>query len=169
MRKFLVIWALFCCVPLTLAHAEESCGPKSGLCWPIVKRGATGPRVTALQYLLRTRGYPVATDGSFGYATESAVRKFQARNKLQVDGRLGWQSWEALTPPLRAGASGNAVRGLQTLLIQSGSKLRRDGVFGNSTQKALVAFQKPIGLLGTDGKVDDGEWCYLSGGHLDGE
>ena len=68
------------------ARAEDSCGPKSGLCWPVVKRGASGPRVTALQYLLLARGYKIAPDGRFGYTTESAIRKFQVKNKLQVDG-----------------------------------------------------------------------------------
>jgi peptidoglycan hydrolase-like protein with peptidoglycan-binding domain len=153
----------------TRARAEESCGPKSALCWQNVERGATGPRVMALQYLLRARGYNLAPDGKFAFATESVLRRFQRKNRLKVDGKAGWQSWEALTPNLQAGARGNAVRGLQTMLVQAGYKVTRDGVFGASTQKALVSFQRPIGLIGSDGRATDPVWCYLTGGRFDGE
>lgn len=167
--SFGLLLALVCAAPLTIARADESCGPKSGLCWPKVARGASGPRVVALQYLLRSRGFKVVADGKFAFATESAVRRFQAKNKLQVDGRIGWQSWDALTPNLKRGARGDAVRALQTLLNFQGRRMKIDGVFGSATQKAVVRLQKPIALIGEDGKVDDGEWCYASGGHLDGE
>lgn len=166
-----MIWLFVClgCLPLSGVRAEESCGPRSSLCWPKVERGAKGPRVVALQYLLRSRGYKLMTDGNFAFATESAVRRFQAKNKLQIDGKVGWQSWEAITPKLRRGGSGSAVLALQTLLVQAGQKVVRDGKFGLATEKAIGDFQKPIGLLGNDGRVDDGEWCYLVGGRLDGE
>lgn len=145
--------------------ADESCGPKTDLCWPKVERGASGPRVMALQYLLRGRGYKIATDGQFAGATETILRRFQAKNRLQVDGKVGWQSWEALTPSLRRGQSGHAVRALQTLLIQSGYKVIKDGVFGVATQKAITDFRALGEPVGSDFAVDDVEWCYLSGGY----
>ncbi len=150
------------------ARADESCGPKSGLCWPGLERGARGPRVTALQYLLLARGYKLKADGALGYATESALRKFQQTNKLQVDGKVGWQSWEALTPNLKSGAKGNAVRALQTVLSQSGYKVARDGVFGIATQKAVTGFRAVGEPVGVDTQVDDNEWCYLMGGYRRG-
>jgi peptidoglycan hydrolase-like protein with peptidoglycan-binding domain len=150
------------------AQNDESCGPQSGLCWPVVKRGASGPRVVALQYLLRAKGIKLAPDGRFGFSTESALRKFQAKNRLQVDGKIGWQSWEALTPSLEKGFRSDGVRALQTLLNSKGKKVARDGIFGSATQKALASFQKPLGLAsnsGTDGSTaDDWVWCYLCGG-----
>lgn len=163
----LILWTmlvLLALAPMSRAYAEESCGPKSGLCWPVVKRGATGPRVTALQFLLRERGYKIATDGRFGYTTESALRKFQKKNKLQVDGKIGWQSWEALTPSLKRGARGNAVRALQSLLGQGAGKVVRDGIFGGATEKALISFATKAEDPGFDSNVDDYEWCFLSGG-----
>lgn len=164
MRRLIWMLVLVCCAGLSAARAEESCGPQSGLCWPKVERGASGPRVMALQYLLLARGYKIAPDGEYGYTTESAVRKFQKKNKLKIDGKIGWQSWEALTPPLKAGAGGNPTRALQTLLIQAGYKLKRDGVFGNSTAKALLEFEKKSGFAKTRTEVDDPIWCFLSGG-----
>ncbi len=152
------------------AQAEDSCGPKSALCWPEVKRGASGPRVTALQYLLRNRGYKLAPDGKFAFATESAVRKFQAKNKLQVDGKIGWQSWEALTPNLKRGAKGDAVRALQTLLNFQKQKVARDGVFGSATETALEWCRAPYAPTGAPEKhlpasADDFDWCILTGGN----
>ncbi len=148
------------------AQNDESCGPQSGLCWPVVKRGASGPRVVALQFLLRNRGYKVVPDGKFAFATESAVRKFQRKNKLQVDGKIGWQSWEALTPNLKRGAKGDAVRALQTLLVLQGEKVKIDGVLGSATQRAVDDYfgfgeGKPPGS-----SVDDEGWCALTGGQF---
>lgn len=156
------------------AQNNESCGPKSGLCWPKVKRGSSGARVVALQYLLRAKGYRVTPDGTFGYVTESAIRKFQAKNRLQVDGRVGWQTWESLTPNLKRGARGDAVRALQTLLSYQDYKVARDGIFGAATRNAILKFQhtfefQDIELDRADGKVDDGEWCLLINGSINGE
>ncbi len=167
MRK-LCLLMLLCCAPLTIARAEDSCGPKSGLCWPEIKRGASGPRVTTLQFLLRNKGYKISPDGNFGYSTESAMRKFQVKNRLQVDGKVGWQSWEAITPNLKRGARGDAVRALQTLLNYQGKKVKRDGVFGKTTEKAMWSFPIPVEAHGLDDTVDDVEWCYLSGGGFPG-
>jgi hypothetical protein len=170
MRKmFWLVLILGFCTSSARARAEESCGPKSGLCWPVVKRGASGPRVTALQYLLRAKGFKLAPDGRFGFSTESAVRRFQAKNKLKVDGKIGWQSWEALTPNLKRGAKGDAVRALQTLLIFQKQKVARDGVFGSSTQNAVGDVYMPIDVIGFGGEVSDNQWCYLSGGYWKGE
>jgi peptidoglycan hydrolase-like protein with peptidoglycan-binding domain len=47
---------------------------------------------------------------------------------------------------LRLGDRGESVRELQRLLTQAGCALSADGVFGNSTQEALIAFQKRCGL-----------------------
>ncbi len=158
--------------PLSSARADESCGPKSGLCWPKVERGAKGPRVIALQYLLRNRGYKVAADGKFAFATESAVRRFQAKNRLKVDGKLGWQSWEAITPDLKRGAKGNAVRALQTLLNFTHPKVAQDGFFGPETQKIVAKIQ--WNGAGSDPDQGEGEarvqiWCFAAGGCYSGE
>jgi len=61
-----------------------------------LRRGDTGPEVRYLQELLTNAGYAVATDGSFGAATEAAVRAFQAENGLETDGIVGAKTWEAL-------------------------------------------------------------------------
>lgn len=49
-----------------------------------------------IQRMLVARGYRVATDGEFGAKTEAAVRDFQAKHHLGVDGVVGAGTWSAL-------------------------------------------------------------------------
>ena len=59
-------------------------------------RGSTGEQVKRAQQLLRDHGYSVNADGNFGSGMEQAVRDFQRREGLQVDGRIGKETWERL-------------------------------------------------------------------------
>ena len=52
-------------------------------------KGCKGEDVRAMQQLLTLRGVACNPDGSFGPATEKAVRKYQQKKNLQVDGRCG--------------------------------------------------------------------------------
>ena len=60
--------------------------------------GSQGDDVRALQHLLRHMvGYDtVVVDGSFGPATDTAVRDFQSSAGLVVDGIVGRNTWKAL-------------------------------------------------------------------------
>jgi hypothetical protein len=64
--------------------------------WPLVQRGDRGPAVEQLHELLgiAARGEPGY--GTFGPRTEAAVREYQATHGLEVDGRVGRQTWTAL-------------------------------------------------------------------------
>lgn len=68
--------------------------PRSDL--PVLRMGARGRAVTELQRALQARGYPIADDGAFGPRTRAAVRHFQARRGLEVDGAVGRRTWAAL-------------------------------------------------------------------------
>lgn len=66
---------------------------------PTLRRGDKGEYVTLAQTELLQKGYDLGkcgVDGSFGAATEKAVRLFQNDNKLTVDGIVGQQTWAAL-------------------------------------------------------------------------
>ena len=72
---------------------------------PLLKPGATGPAVESAQLLLIHRGYNCGgrkflgretPDGDFGPASEKAVRSFQTKAALAIDGILGPLTWEAL-------------------------------------------------------------------------
>ena len=64
---------------------------------PTLRQGATGDAVRDVQRKLKEWGYyNGAVDGVFGSQTAGAVRLFQQRNGLTVDGVVGPQTWEAL-------------------------------------------------------------------------
>lgn len=70
----------------------------------ILKKGAKGDQVKALQALLIGYGYKMTdssgktygVDGSFGGATDRAVRQYQKDHKLEVDGSVGPATWAEL-------------------------------------------------------------------------
>lgn len=62
-----------------------------------IKKGTQKKSATILlQESLRKAGYHVNTDGIFGPDTDQAVRDFQKKNKLVVDGVVGHKSWMKL-------------------------------------------------------------------------
>lgn len=64
----------------------------------VLRRGRANDAaaVSALQVALTRVGFPLQADGGFGAATEAAVRAFQARAGLPVDGRVGPYTLHAL-------------------------------------------------------------------------
>lgn len=67
---------------------------------PTVRRGSKGATVKLLQRTLK-KNYPLyagklATDGVFGPATERAVKEFQRRSGITVDGVVGPATWGKL-------------------------------------------------------------------------
>ena len=62
-----------------------------------VSYGSQGSDVTELQKLLNKNGYSLDEDGIFGAKTQSAVKDYQQKNKLDVDGIVGTNTWSALT------------------------------------------------------------------------
>ena len=68
-----------------------------------MKNGAKGEQVKALQALLIGYGYKMESngvtygiDGSFGGATDKAVRSYQVANNLEADGSVGPATWGSL-------------------------------------------------------------------------
>lgn len=59
--------------------------------------------VRSIQQFLRSSGYtnrvggPTQVDGKYGPATAYAVKQFQRRLGLVVDGKVGRQTWNAMT------------------------------------------------------------------------
>lgn len=63
---------------------------------PILKRGSRGEAVRSLQMLLNAKGAAISVDGSFGSATDKALREFQESRDLDIDGSCGAETWTAL-------------------------------------------------------------------------
>lgn len=63
---------------------------------PVLKKGAKGDTVRAMQILLNGNGASLETDGSFGGATQRALRAYQEAVGLEPDGSCGRKTWEKL-------------------------------------------------------------------------
>ena len=93
--KLLVAALLIVCAVLPLLSAEAA-----------LKRGSSGEDVSAVQKRLKQWGYYAGSvDGIFGYATERAVRWFQEKNGLTVDGVVGPQTAAAMGLNLKSTVS----------------------------------------------------------------
>lgn len=61
-----------------------------------LREGNSGDLVRGLQTALNARGASIPVDGAFGSVTANAVRSFQSRNGLVVDGLVGPVTWSVL-------------------------------------------------------------------------
>ena len=62
----------------------------------LLKKGSKGDSVKLLQELLNKHGFNLTVDCDFGEITEEAVKQFQRRLNLTVDGIVGSKTFEAL-------------------------------------------------------------------------
>jgi peptidoglycan hydrolase-like protein with peptidoglycan-binding domain len=122
---------------------------------------AASPGVAALQVSLRAHGlYKGPIDGIEGPATDKAIRRLQARARIEVDGVVGPKTRRALgrfarhrfgSRPLEIGKTGWDVASLQFQLAEHGFPSGPfDGIFGPRIERAVQRFQKWAGL-GIDG------------------
>ena len=71
--------------------------------------GSTGSAVSKLQSVLNEHGYDLAVDGIFGVKTQAAVRDYQQKNGLKLDGIAGKETWGSLlAKPSYSGSSGSS-------------------------------------------------------------
>jgi peptidoglycan hydrolase-like protein with peptidoglycan-binding domain len=121
----------------------------------LLQRGDDGGRVEAVQ-----RKLGVGADGIYGAHTAHAVRAFQKRHGLDVDGKIG----PATLSKLRGGSGGSSTgargRGPSVARLQRALGLSADGVFGPQTARAVKRFQARQGLT-RDGVVGPATWEAL--------
>ena len=66
------------------------------MAYSTLKLGSKGDEVKTLQTQLNANGYSLDVDGSFGNKTLAAVKDYQQKNNLAVDGIVGNNTWGAL-------------------------------------------------------------------------
>ena len=174
------------------SEGEVSSGTLSDGTWggTVLRTGSTGSAVEQLQFWLNTLAQyessipSLTVDGVYGTGTANAVRAFQRKYGLTVDGVVGRATWTELydqfrsiqsdngTPnaypgtALREGASGQNVRLVQFWLkiartvYPSLSNVTVDGRFGSATAAAVRRFQTYFGLT-SDGVVGRTTWNKL--------
>ena len=131
-----------------------------------LKYNSTGDDVKQMQTLLQTLGYYTGykVDGKWGDGTEQAVRAFQQRYGLDVDGIFGEKTCTKLTSLTKAVSKEGAVFDCENTSLKYGSTdtekvtiLQKylkdwgyytgvvDGDFKTVTENAVKAFQKDTG------------------------
>ncbi|AWK05906.1 hydrolase [Flavobacterium crocinum] len=73
-----------------------------------IKAGAKSPEVYYLNELLAKLKYNVIVSDYFGTATDKAIRDFQSKNNLVVDGVVGLKTWSSLLEKSKNGFSSNS-------------------------------------------------------------
>ena len=125
-----------------------------------LRMGDSGSDVKNLQTKLKKLGYYDGTvDSTFGSGTYAAVKAFQKKYNLTADGVAGSETLKKLDSAyknadsdkddgsLRKGATGSAVKNLQTKLKKLGFyNASIDGDYGDTTVAAVKAFQKKYNL-----------------------
>ena len=123
-----------------------------------------GKDVRTVQRNLRKLGIPVRVDGVFGADTRSAIKWFQRKHRLRVDGAVGPSTNRHLFKQLertslrktvrlkRPFMTGPRITSIQRALRKAGVSVRVDGAFGHGTRSAVKRFQRTQGLR-VDGVV----------------
>ena len=146
--------------------------------YSLLQRGSSGPDVALVQTWLNgvrdacTWYGELKADGKFGISTENAVKEFQLKNKMNVDGKVGANTWNVLYTRytakhglkvpypgivLRQGSEGGTVRLVQQKLRGEGETLTADGKYGAKTTEAVRRYQKRNSLT-ADGSVGSATW-----------
>jgi N-acetylmuramoyl-L-alanine amidase len=123
----------------------------------ILRRGDRGSAVRDLRARLAAAGLAVSANDFYDERLESAVREFQERRRLRVDGICGPETWGTLiesgfrlgdrllylsSPMLRGDDVAELQRQLNALGFDAG---REDGILGPETETALRQFQRNAG------------------------
>lgn len=124
----------------------------------ILKRGARGPDVTAVQIALRNYfqakglGKGPGRTGLYGPGTVKALRTFQKRRNLKVDGQYGKQTHRHLTAFMGPTAIG--------LMRKAAGSATADGLRGRIIGRGFYLFNRAAhSLVYTQGSARD-DWLY---------
>lgn len=149
-------------VPIVAAGPGQGSHSRTATNGVIAKRGDRSPAVLQLQKLLIAAGITVrgGADGIFGPGTETAVRDYQQRRGLTVNGTADTPTATLLgmlpaTPLFTKGAHSAAVTTVQQQLLAVGVAVKggADGWYGSGTTAAVATFQGRTSIPVT-GNVD---------------
>ena len=146
--------------------------------YSLIQKGSTGPDAALVQTWLNgvrdscTWYGELTADGIFGTKSENAVKEFQLKNSMNMDGKVGANTWNVLYAKytakhglnvpypgvaLRTGNEGGTVRLVQQKLNSLGEKISTNGKFGSATAAAVQRYQRRNGLT-ADGIVGKSTW-----------
>jgi len=122
----------------------------------VLIRGDAGDAVMALQASLNLVGATLDPDGDFGPLTEAAVKDFQRREGLTVDGEAGPATMAALTAALAARQAPKATAGDQAAVAASAPGALAGGAIAEPPLDKLVARAE-----GVEAHLTSGDWLRI--------
>lgn len=118
--------------------------------------GAKGSEVKTLQELLNSNGYSLDEDGNFGSQTQAAVKDYQQKNNLTVDGIVGNNTWGALTKATDSTGSGSSAGNAATPTYENKTYKPSDAVSQAEALLSQQLSQKPGDYQSTwQGQLND--------------
>ena len=137
----------------------------------LLKKGSRGDDDKAEQTALHCN-----PDGIYGDLTTEAVREFQKANNLEVDGIVGWHTWNALFSASTNASGSNTLkkskRSINLIVVHcTATEEGKDYSVAEIRRWHLKRGFSDIGyhyLIGIDGKVHEGRNVNISGAHTAG-
>ena len=131
-KLVLLVAVLFAVNIFIIALAQEAAAD-------LYKKGSAGDVVREVQTRLKNWGYYAGeVDGVYGSRTEEAVRWFQRKNGLSVDGQVGDQTLEALGISPTGGSGGGSNGDLDLLARLISAEARGEPYIGQVAVGAVV-------------------------------
>lgn len=117
------------------------------MAYSTVQYGSSGGDVKKLQEALNKKGYNLDVDGQFGSKTQSAVRDYQKKNGLAVDGIVGKNTWGKLTASTVANKNSSKTK--------STAKKKTNNTIKTETKRP--EYKKSSALKSAEKKLNDWE------------
>ena len=92
------------------------------IAYSTISYGSSGDDVKKLQQAVNSYGYSLSVDGQFGSKTQAAVKDYQKKNGLSVDGIVGAKTWGSLN---KKGSSSSSKKNTVTSVITAPKETKR--------------------------------------------
>lgn len=116
------------------------------MAYKTISYGSSGEDVKKLQKALNSVGYNLAVDGEFGPKTQSAVRAYQQKNGLAVDGIVGVNTWNSLNSKKTTTTSAS-----KNTSTQAANKIKEP------TAKKRPTYEKNESVISAENSLQDWE------------
>ena len=116
---------------------------------PTIKKHAKGDTVKIAQILIEFAD----VSGEFDSLFETAVKSFQSKHGLSMDGVIGPRTWTEIAKVAPKVSIKSLRQGKYALAVQLLVGVEADGIFGKQTKAAVVAYQSAAGLTADGARV----------------
>ena len=119
-----------------------------------------------VQHILNALGYNLVVDGIIGTKSVAAIKNYQSKKGLVVDGLVGKNTFRAFMGDMQGITCFKSnIRTNPNRVVQHMLSCTADGIFGSITETAVRNFQSRSGI-GVDGIVGPVTWSRLFGAYI---